>query len=76
MKKRKKYAAVLLLSWALGICPAQAAEDLELYARSAVLMDGSSGRILYGKGGSAAHAHGQHHQDHDLYSGPGRSGRA
>ena len=50
MKKRKKYAAVLLLSWALGICPAQAAEDLELYARSAVLMDGSSGRILYGKG--------------------------
>ena len=38
MKKRKKYAAVLLLSWALGICPAQAEEDLELYARSAVLI--------------------------------------
>lgn len=51
MKKGKKYAAVLVLSCVLGICPAQAkaGEDLELYARSAVLMDGSSGRILYGK---------------------------
>lgn len=30
-------------------CLAQEQENLELYARSAVLMDGDSGRILYGK---------------------------
>ncbi len=32
----------------------QAAMDLELYARGAVLMDGDSGRILYGKNASEA----------------------
>ena len=31
------------------LCLAQEQENLELYARSAVLMDGDSGRILYGK---------------------------
>ena len=33
----------------IGTGSAAAQEDLGLYARSAVLMDGGSGRVLYGK---------------------------
>ena len=39
-------AAVLIIQ---QIFPAQAAEVQELYALSAVLMDGETGRVLYGK---------------------------
>lgn len=53
-KQRQKQKGIifeiLLVIWFLtGVCPAKAEEELKLYARSAVLMDGSSGRILYGK---------------------------
>jgi len=43
--------AVLLAVYLLpgNLCLTKAEEELKLYARSAVLMDGSSGRILYGK---------------------------
>lgn len=41
---------VLLAAWFFAeVCSAKAEEEIELYARSAVLMDGSSGRILYAK---------------------------
>lgn len=51
MQKQKGIIFMILLT----ICfltreyPGKAEEELKLYARSAVLMDGSSGRILYGK---------------------------
>lgn len=45
-------AAVVLMTAVLVICrifPVQAAEEEKLYALSAVLMDGETGRVLYGK---------------------------
>lgn len=45
-------AAVVLMTAVLVICrifPLQAAEEEKLYALSAVLMDGETGRVLYGK---------------------------
>lgn len=53
MRKRNRYSALILAFVFVCICafPVSAKqEDLKLYAQSAVLMDGSSGRILYGKG--------------------------
>ncbi len=50
MGKKKRAAAGLAAIWILIALPVQAQEEaMELYARSAVLMDGSSGRILFGK---------------------------
>ncbi len=50
MRKKKRAAAGLAAIWILIALPVQAQEEaMELYARSAVLMDGSSGRILFGK---------------------------
>ena len=56
-KKRKQrqkqkgiiFVTLLTICFLTGACPVKAEEELKLYARSAVLMDGSSGRILYGK---------------------------
>lgn len=52
MKRWNKYCA-FLLAFFVGVQTElhtfAASEELELYARSAVLMDGDSGRILYGK---------------------------
>ena len=47
----KRITAGLLLAamFLSGSANAAAQEDLGLYARSAVLMDGDSGRVLYGK---------------------------
>ena len=45
-------AAVVLVTAVLIICqifPVKAADDVNLYALSAVLMDGETGRVLYGK---------------------------
>ena len=45
-------AAVVLVTAVLIICqifPVKAADDENLYALSAVLMDGENGRVLYGK---------------------------
>ena len=45
-------AAVVLMTAVLIICqifPVKAADDENLYALSAVLMDGENGRVLYGK---------------------------
>lgn len=45
-------AAVVLMTAVLVICqifPVQAADEEKLYALSAVLMDGETGRVLYGK---------------------------
>lgn len=45
-------AAVVLVTAVLIICqifPVKAADDENLYALSAVLMDGETGRVLYGK---------------------------
>ena len=50
--KNRRAAAVAFLTAVLIILqffPAQAAEVQELYALSAVLMDGETGRVLYGK---------------------------
>ena len=50
--KNRRVAAVAFLTAVLIILqffPAQAAEVQELYALSAVLMDGETGRVLYGK---------------------------
>ena len=50
--KNRRAAAVAFLTAVLIIMqffPAQAAEVQELYALSAVLMDGETGRVLYGK---------------------------
>lgn len=47
----------LLLSWTC--CPVRAAEELQpssLHAASAVLMDGSNGRVLYEKDGKTVRA--------------------
>lgn len=50
-QKIKRAAAHIWLVVTVALCCPQgnAKEELELYARSAVLMDGDSGRILYGK---------------------------
>lgn len=50
-QKQKGIVFVMLLTicFLTGAYPVKAEEELKLYARSAVLMDGSSGRILYGK---------------------------
>ena len=53
-KQRQKqngniFVILLVVCFLLGVYPAKAEEELKLYASSAVLMDGSSGRILYGK---------------------------
>lgn len=46
----KKKTGLLIFVLLLLLCPAAAqAEELELYAQSAVLMDGDTGRILFGK---------------------------
>lgn len=50
--KNRRAAAVAFLTAVLIILqffPVQAAEVQELYALSAVLMDGETGRVLYGK---------------------------
>lgn len=52
MRNRIRYAAVFFIAFAMCLLPLTgiaSEENLELYARSAVLMDGDSGRILYGK---------------------------
>lgn len=47
---RKMIYALLILAAVFAAVPVQAkAEDMELYAQSAVLMDGDTGRILFGK---------------------------
>ena len=46
-----------------------------LYALSAVLMDGESGRILYEKRRGNTQAQCQYHKSNDLYSGSGKRGR-
>ena len=54
MKKMKKYLRFWLLFFLWLTCPAQAEENQgpeTLYARSAVLMDADSGRILFEKNG-------------------------
>ena len=58
MKKHKKLLgmAVFLLIMGLGMLvslPAEGEEPSFLYAQSAVLMDGESGRVLYAKNGDA-----------------------
>ena len=45
-----------------------AGESLELYARSAVLMDGDSGRILFEKNWIRSTSYGEYNEDHDVYS--------
>lgn len=50
--KSRRMAAVFLVTAVLFICqifPVQAAEEKGLHALSAVLMDGETGRVLYGK---------------------------
>ena len=50
--KNRRMAAVVLMTAVLiilKIFPIQAAEEEKLYALSAVLMDGETGRVLYGK---------------------------
>lgn len=52
MKIWNKYCVfllALLMGMQIKLYTFAASEELELYARSAVLMDGDSGRILYGK---------------------------
>lgn len=72
MSKRRCTAAVVLMTAVLIICqifPVKAADDENLYALSAVLMDGETGRVLYGKEaykGDLAEC--QHHKGNDLYS--------
>ena len=49
---KRRMAAVVLMTAVLIICqifPIKAADDENLYALSAVLMDGETGRVLYGK---------------------------
>ena len=49
---KRRMAAVVLMTAVLIICqifPVKAADDENLYALSAVLMDGETGRVLYGK---------------------------
>lgn len=49
---KRRMAAVVLVTAVLIICqifPVKAADDENLYALSAVLMDGETGRVLYGK---------------------------
>ncbi len=43
------YPVVVLFLCLMPVCAESGEDSLELYARSAVLMDGDSGRILYGK---------------------------
>ena len=50
--KNRRMAAVVLMTAVLIICqifPVKAADGENLYALSAVLMDGENGRVLYGK---------------------------
>ena len=47
------------------------ADELKVYARAALLMDASNGRILYEENGYEKAADGFHHKDHDLHSGTG-----
>ena len=49
----------------------QGKEKLRLHAVSAVLMDGVSGRILYGRGAEFS-PYGQHYKNYDLHSGSGK----
>ena len=73
-----KYAATILVTLTLScqmlFVPAMAGQEeessLNLNAQSAVLMDASTAGALRERGGSDP-PHGQHHQDHDLYSGFG-----
>ena len=49
---KRRMAAVVLVTAVLIICqifPVKAADGENLYALSAVLMDGENGRVLYGK---------------------------
>ena len=75
-KIRPVWLWLLFLTLFLGLIfqsfpvKAQEQEELRLYSQSAVLMDGLSGRILYGKKCRTDPSHGQHHEDHDLYPCP------
>lgn len=53
----------------IGVCLAQRVygdEDMQLNAKSAVLIDAENGRILYGKNERKA-AYGKYNQDNDMY---------
>ena len=80
-KIRPVWLWLLFLTLFLGLIfqsfpvKAQEQEELRLYSQSVVLMDGLSGRILYGKNAEqkkrdGSPSHGQHHEDHDLYPCP------
>lgn len=43
----------------------------ELHAGFAVLIDGDTGRVLYGKNEKEIRPMAKYHQDHDLYPGSG-----
>ena len=86
MKKTCKIIlAIFLLVTGILINPflSYAGNDTEttdpgnLYALSAVLMDGTSGRVLYGKNADGAKSYGKYHKNYDLYSNSGtvQSGR-
>ncbi len=47
-------------------------QELQLYAQAAVLMDGDSGRILYGKNETERRAMAEYDKNHDLHPGAGR----
>ena len=78
-KKAAGFAAVILFLSCLKISVAagESQEEIQLHAQAACLMDGDSGRVLYGKEEETAPSHGQHNKDYDLYSGAGvrRNGR-
>ena len=64
-------AAVVLMTAVLIICqifPIKAADDENLYALSAVLMDGETGRVLYGKEASTFTTHVVSSSGTDTYS--------
>ena len=81
MQRRKRKTAKAVVIWALvfclGITSASFAdhgdnpEDVRLYAQSAVLMDGKSGRDFMGAKRRNRPSHGKYYKDYDLYSGAG-----
>lgn len=68
-------AAVMLCISSLLQVPVMA-DELKVYARAALLMDASNGRILYEENGYEKLPMGFHHKDHDLHSGTGIYKRA